>query len=107
MAGDLQFQCQSCPYIYAIDRKVRQHAHSKVLHTGRAACMHCMPCLQAPETTYYMLQITTVVPLKKKEVDDVLGGDEAWENVASTNGAQHPRLLHHKLGLLCAVPIHA
>jgi len=26
------------------------------------------------------------VPLKKKEVDDVLGGEDAWKNVQKTNG---------------------
>jgi DNA-directed RNA polymerase III subunit RPC11 len=33
------------------------------------------------------LQITRAVPLKKKEVDDVLGGEDAWKNVQKTNGA--------------------
>ncbi|EIE23460.1 hypothetical protein COCSUDRAFT_28851 [Coccomyxa subellipsoidea C-169] len=30
-------------------------------------------------------QITRAVPLKKKEVDDVLGGEDAWKNVQKTN----------------------
>ncbi len=33
------------------------------------------------------LQISKKVPLKKKEVDDVLGGEEAWANVQKTDGA--------------------
>ena len=51
-----------------------------------------------------MLQITTVVPLKKKEVDDVLGGEEAWKNVASTDGVQRMVLLLHQSSILVHVP---
>jgi DNA-directed RNA polymerase subunit M/transcription elongation factor TFIIS len=32
-------------------------------------------------------QITHVVPTQKKDVDDVLGGEEAWRNVDATAGA--------------------
>jgi hypothetical protein len=32
-------------------------------------------------------QIKHKVPTQNKEVDDVLGGDEAWANVDSTEGA--------------------
>lgn len=32
------------------------------------------------------LQITRTVALQKKAVDDVLGGDDAWKNVAKTDG---------------------
>eukprot|EP01084_Bolivina_argentea_P027812 51672_1 len=28
--------------------------------------------------------LTSTVPLKKKEVDDILGGDDAWKNVDRT-----------------------
>eukprot|EP00244_Chara_vulgaris_P006643 TRINITY_DN2513_c0_g1_i1.p2 TRINITY_DN2513_c0_g1~~TRINITY_DN2513_c0_g1_i1.p2 ORF type:complete len:111 (-),score=24.68 TRINITY_DN2513_c0_g1_i1:133-465(-) len=48
--GQLRYFCQTCPYVYNIDRKV-----SKKL------------------------------PIKKKEVDDVLGGEEAWKNVDKTD----------------------
>lgn len=34
------------------------------------------------------LQITKAVPLKRKEVDDVLGGEDAWKNVQKTDGEQ-------------------
>jgi DNA-directed RNA polymerase III subunit RPC11 len=34
-----------------------------------------------------VLQISKKTPLKHKEVDDVLGGDDAWKNVAKTDGA--------------------
>ncbi len=36
------------------------------------------------------MQITRAVPLKKKEVDDVLGGEDAWKNVQKTNGEFSP-----------------
>uniref|UniRef100_A0A7S0RJ62 DNA-directed RNA polymerase subunit n=1 Tax=Pyramimonas obovata TaxID=1411642 RepID=A0A7S0RJ62_9CHLO len=45
----LRYACQTCPYVYMIDRKiVKEHV------------------------------------LETKEVDDVLGGDEAWANVDRT-----------------------
>lgn len=47
---NLQYFCQTCPYVYTIDKR-----------------------------------ITRSIPLKKKEVDDVLGGEEAWRNVAKTD----------------------
>jgi DNA-directed RNA polymerase subunit M/transcription elongation factor TFIIS len=36
-------------------------------------------------------QITHVVPTHSKEVDDVLGGEEAWKNVDATSGARPVR----------------
>lgn len=48
--GDHLYTCQTCPYIYHIDK-----------------------------------EITKTVPLKRKEVDDVLGGEEAWKNVQKTD----------------------
>jgi DNA-directed RNA polymerase III subunit RPC11 len=32
------------------------------------------------------MQITKRAVLNKKEVDDVLGGEDAWKNVAKTDG---------------------
>ncbi len=53
--------------------------------------MLCLTLCVAPP------QITHVVPTQSKEVDDVLGGDEAWRNVDSTAGtiagADTPALL--------------
>ena len=48
------------------------------------------------------LQITKRVALKKKQVEDVLGGDKAWENVARTAGAPAPHL--HQLVQSGAAP---
>eukprot|EP00879_Flechtneria_rotunda_P007724 GHRR01008097.1.p1 GENE.GHRR01008097.1~~GHRR01008097.1.p1 ORF type:complete len:110 (+),score=19.69 GHRR01008097.1:640-969(+) len=47
---ELRYCCQTCPYIYKINRKISKHAK-----------------------------------LKKKQVDDVLGGEEAWKNVQKTD----------------------
>lgn len=58
--GDLRYFCQTCPYIYKIDRKLSKK-----------------------------------VPLKRKEKDDVLGGDEEWKNVAQTE-ATCPECNNHK-----------
>lgn len=33
-----------------------------------------------------LLQITKTAKLTKKQVDDVLGGEEAWKNVQKTDG---------------------
>lgn len=34
----------------------------------------------------YRMQISKMAPLMRKQVDDVLGGDDAWKNVAKTDG---------------------
>lgn len=40
-------------------------------------------------TSTLLLQITKHAKLEKKEVDDVLGGEEAWKNVQKTDGRLH------------------
>ncbi|KAF0707804.1 hypothetical protein AaE_013465 [Aphanomyces astaci] len=73
---------------------MRQPAH------GRARCkqwrLTCMK--EPPDTCPYIFKINqkveTKVPLQRKKVDDVLGGDEAWENVDQTDSKpQHYRML--------------
>ena len=34
----------------------------------------------------YLLQMTSRTKLKRKEVDDVLGGEDQWKHADSTNG---------------------
>ena len=75
---ELRFQCQTCPYIYAIDRKVRAPAHVPVPER---------PICSVRSTLTSLYQISRAMPLKKKEVDDVLGGEDAWKNVQTTTGA--------------------
>ncbi|CAK0783326.1 hypothetical protein CVIRNUC_006525 [Coccomyxa viridis] len=52
-SGQPLFKCQTCPYIYTVDREISRDAQ-----------------------------------LRKKEVDDVLGGSDAWKNVQTTTGWQ-------------------
>ncbi len=40
------------------------------------------------------------MPLKKKEVDDVLGGEEAWKNVQKTDGRHFQGLRGRAAGAL-------
>lgn len=35
---------------------------------------------------FLVLQLVTPVKIEKKKVDDVLGGEDAWKNVAKTDG---------------------
>ena len=41
------------------------------------------------------MQISRDAQLRKKEVDDVLGGSDAWKNVQTTTGTQNVRALSH------------
>jgi hypothetical protein len=48
--------------------------------------------------------MTKHAKLDKKEVDDVLGGEEAWKNVQKTDGARRiGSPAHHRPGCLTAV----
>ncbi|KAG2482479.1 hypothetical protein HYH03_018586 [Edaphochlamys debaryana] len=57
---ELRYFCQSCPYVYNIDKKISKTA-----------------------------------PLARKQVDDVLGGEDAWKNVAKTD-ATCPKCTYHQ-----------
>ena len=56
-------------------------------HGMRFCCPTC-PYLHNLRRVY-----SSKVPIKKKQVDDVLGGDNAWENVDRTN-ARCPQCSH-------------
>lgn len=43
-------------------------------------------CHTCPYEFPIVRQMTTRQHLKRKEVDDVMGGEEAWKNVDSTDG---------------------
>lgn len=82
--GDNSLCCQTCPYIYTLDRSVRpsiilcmgwsQPASPSGKERGNDACCSVQ------------MQLIKNVTLKRKEVDDVLGGEEAWANVQKTDG---------------------
>lgn len=58
-------QCSSCPYIFTIKKEVRDTIPLKLNAYGLNT----------------LLQMTSRTHLKRKEVDDVMGGEAAWENV--------------------------
>ncbi|KAK9791406.1 hypothetical protein WJX73_008287 [Symbiochloris irregularis] len=65
-AGGMRFHCQTCPYVYDIDRQM-----SKAMY------------------------------MQQKEVDDVLGGADAWKNVQKTDvtcpKCSHPRAFFQEI----------
>lgn len=50
----------------------------------------------------YVSQVNNRKYPKLKEVDDVLGGAAAWENVDSTAGGLHTRVKSSKARFVCA-----
>lgn len=92
MNGENSLTCKACPYIYTLDRQVSRPCRwVQACRAGRRAPPGQGPALlRHPCPTCHAafnLQLVKVVPLKKKEVDDVLGGEEAWANVQKTDGA--------------------
>ena len=61
-------------------------------HARRCSALALLPRLHTlTGSLHRAVQITHVVPTQSKEVDDVLGGEEAWRNVDATSGAQPVR----------------
>ncbi len=96
---ELRYYCQTCPYVYLIDKKARgpqlcvHHARPRrgSRHHSSAAqrqehCRKPTPHDTSSRRRLHALQITKKAPLVKKQVDDVLGGEDAWKNVAQTEG---------------------
>jgi DNA-directed RNA polymerase subunit M/transcription elongation factor TFIIS len=57
----------------------------------------CTSALLAPrDATPPVVQIHKKAPLVRKQVDDVLGGEDAWTNVSKTDGTDvpHPVISH-------------
>ena len=52
-------------------------------------------------STRFNFQITNTVKFERKRVDDVLGGESAWEGAAQTTGAFIENLLHAALMASC------
>lgn len=71
---ELRYFCQACPYVYSIEKKVGAQPGIFQHLMAEWGCPVCV-------------QITKKVTLQKKQVDDVLGGDDAWKNVAKADGA--------------------
>ena len=156
---ELRYFCQSCPYMYNIDRKVSclrgratttawppaaagrvcslpsgpgstpaaapcrarswrpcqaQHAQPSTRQCGAATATPAsyrqqplpwpsaqpgpMPSLAAP-----LPQITKRAALNQKQVDDVLGGEDAWKNVQKTDGGRRALRLALSGPVQCAL----
>ena len=78
------------------------------LRQPRASWHHCAcGAAHAPYPNWsrrLLRQITHVVPTHSKEVDDVLGGEEAWRNVDATSGARPARECGTSPGALTLPP---
>lgn len=86
---ELRYFCQSCPYVYCIDKKVNRAAGVLAGLCHRHHAERPRPWLQFQYTSVscaLRAQITRKAPIARKDVDDVLGGEDAWKNVAKTDG---------------------
>ena len=88
-SGLQQFACNTCPFVRPIERQVRRVAcgvrrartrarRPLVSDTERASAAR----VAARPATQYTSKIT----FTRKKVDDVLGGQGAWDNVDATEG---------------------
>ena len=78
-----RFYCQTCPYVYGIEQKVRQCLSQLDIKIFRHLHTAAGPHLD-------LLQIRKPVPLQQKEIEDVFGGDEAWANLPKAQGMPEP-----------------
>lgn len=73
-----RFACNTCPYVQNITEKVSSK-------TGMSVRAWAIPA-SSTELLSPRLQVSTYQFPRLKEVDDVLGGQAAWENVDTTDG---------------------
>ena len=73
--GSMQFFCRTCPYVQEVTTTVSGEVLTTPGDSGRQPRAPCP------------LQVAKCAPLATKEVDDVLGGKDAWKNVDQTTGA--------------------
>ena len=81
LGRSLRFFCPTCPYVFPIERKVW-------LYNDLNFEVHLWTWSAWRNDFAFVdeQQITNKLQLSKKEVDDVLGGEEAWKNVDRTEG---------------------
>ena len=70
-----RFACNTCPYVQNIAQKASQF----LSHFLRGTAFILL-------TPWFVSKVSSYKYPKLKEVDDVLGGAAAWENVDHTNG---------------------
>lgn len=80
----MRFACNTCPYIHNITRKV-SWVDMIPLHLSWSSFLGIIR-IEAYRRTFSSSQVNNRKYPKLKEVDDVLGGAAAWENVDSTAG---------------------
>lgn len=78
----MRFACNTCPYIHNITRKVSWLDMIPVRLSSFLGIIR----VEAYRRTFSCSQVNNRKYPKLKEVDDVLGGAAAWENVDSTAG---------------------
>ena len=76
-----RFYCQTCPYVYGIEQKVRMGGAFADLQRSSCCGTGAVP------TALPALQIRKPVPLQQKEIEDVFGGNEAWANLPKAQGS--------------------
>lgn len=86
----MRFACNTCPYVHNITRKVGSDTLSRSVFSNKVVFQICDTVyatdLEDPDLFVCFLQVNNRKYPKLKEVDDVLGGAAAWENVDSTAG---------------------
>lgn len=85
----MRFACNTCPYVHNITRKVSNL--SSQTHIFSPFCLLDISAgftsiVLFALTRFFFVQVNNRKYPKLKEVDDVLGGAAAWENVDSTPG---------------------
>lgn len=98
----MRFACNTCPYVHNITRKVRNGVSRGQTPAHVEISSPAVQCLTQQVrgrvalasvrfTGVFSLQVNSRKYPKMKEVDDVLGGAAAWENVDSTPGKWHEK----------------
>lgn len=77
----MRFACNTCPYVHNVTRKVG----FRRIHRFVIKCVWILR--RVHRLSFFVLfKVNNRKYPKLKEVDDVLGGAAAWENVDSTAG---------------------
>jgi DNA-directed RNA polymerase subunit M/transcription elongation factor TFIIS len=82
----LRFCCQTCPYVSDIEKRVSIVAMAMGLGGQGGAWLVGQRCFNVCLIPRHPgdWQICKTMKLKRKEVDDVLGGEEAWASANRT-----------------------
>lgn len=70
--SQLRFFCQTCPYVYQLKETVSGTMPANHTPDFKPACCVC--------------QVYSEVRLDNKDIDEVLGGPDAWKDAEQTDG---------------------